>query len=122
MSKIYNLVGSDEAITFNIGDYSLEFHSSDEKSKAVSDKAIELKEKAENISNENEWEARKEIKNLLDEFFAVMFDEEAPQKIYQSAGENTISYLKIFLQISQAIETEQEKKANDENFKKYLAE
>ena len=51
-----------------------------------------------------------------------MFGEEAPQKIYQSAGENTISYLKIFLQISQAIETEQEKKANDENFKKYLAE
>ena len=122
MSKIYNLVGSDEVITFNIGDYSLEFHSSDENSKAVSDKAIELKEKAENISDENEWEARKEIKNLLDEFFAVMFDEEAPQKIYRSAGENTISYLKIFLQISQAIETEQEKKANDENFKKYLAE
>lgn len=122
MSKIYNLVGSDETITFNIGDYSLEFHSSDEKSKAVSDKAIELKEKAEKISDENEWEARKEIKNLLDEFFAVLFDEEAPQKIYQSAGENTISYLKIFSQISQAIETEQDKKANDENFKKYLAE
>ena len=51
-----------------------------------------------------------------------MFDADAPQKIYESAGENTISYLKIFLQISGAVQDEQEAKLNDETFKKYLAE
>lgn len=122
MAKIYNLVGDDEIITFNIGDLSLDVSLSDAKSEILVEKAKELKEKGQHINDDNEWQARKEVKELLDDFFTAMFDADAPQKIYKSAGENTISYLKIFLQISGAVQDEQEAKLNDETFKKYLAE
>ena len=122
MAKIYNLAGDDEIITFNIGDFSLDVSLSDAKSEILVEKAKELKEKSQHINDDNEWQARKEVKELLDDVFTAMFDADAPQKIYESAGENTISYLKIFLQISGAVQDEQEAKLNDETFKKYLAE
>lgn len=123
MSKIYNLTGADEAVTFNIGDLTLSFNPSDEKSKAISKKAQELKDKAATISEDSdEWAIREEIKGLLDDFLATLFDDEAPNNIYDVVGQNTWSYLKVFLQIAEVIQHEQQEKLNDENFKKYLAE
>lgn len=123
MSKIYNLTGADEAVTFNIGDLTLSFNPSDEKSKAISKKAQELKNKAATISEDSdEWAIREEIKGLLDDFLATLFDDEAPNNIYDVVGRNTWSYLKVFLQIAEVIQQEQQEKLNDENFKKYLAE
>lgn len=125
MSKVYNLAEKDEKITFDFGTYSLDFYSSDKKSKEVSDKAEELKKESDNLGKTeegNEWELRDKLKKMLDEFFSIMFDDEAPQKIYQSAGENTISYLQIFLEISNAVKIENEKRFNDKAFEKYLSE
>lgn len=123
MSKIYNLTGADEAVTFNIGDLTLSFNPSDGKSKAISKKAQELKDKAATISEDSdEWAIREEIKGLLDDFLATLFDDEAPNNIYDVVGQNTWSYLKVFLQIAEVIQHEQQEKLNDENFKKYLAE
>ena len=86
-------------------------------------KSAELKTKAEQIDESGtEWELRKELKDLLDEFFTAAFDDEAPQKLYDACGQNTISYLKLFLQIADALREVNEERQNDEAFKKYLAE
>ncbi|MGT2969121.1 hypothetical protein [Streptococcus azizii] len=122
MANTFNLLGHDDSITFNLGDFTLKFIPTDAKSKEVSEKALELKEKANTIKEGNEWENRESIKALLDDFFSVMFDAEAPGKIYQVAGENTWNYLKVFLQIAEAIMKTKKKQENDETFKKYLAE
>ncbi|HFU3713956.1 TPA: hypothetical protein ACGPDC_001306 [Streptococcus suis] len=122
MANTFNLLGNDDSITFNIGDFTLTFTQTDAKSKAVSEKAVELKDKADTIKEGDEWENRESIKGLLDDFFSTMFDADAPVKIYQAAGENTWSYLKVFLQIAEAIMETKKKQENDETFKKYLAE
>lgn len=122
MSNVFNLNGNDDVIIFNLGDLSLKFQPTDDKSKELSEKALELKDKAENITDGDEWENRRAIKELLDDFFSVMFDADTPNKIYDAAGKNTWSYLKVFLQISDAIIVTKQKQENDETFKKYLAE
>ncbi|HEM4630554.1 TPA: hypothetical protein U1Z87_001466 [Streptococcus suis] len=122
MANTFNLLGNDDSITFNIGDFTLTFVPTDAKSKAVSEKAVELKDKADTIKEGNEWENRESIKGLLDDFFSTMFDADAPGKIYQAAGENTWNYLKVFLQMAEVIMETKKKQENDETFKKYLAE
>ena len=124
MSNIINLAGNDNRVTFNFGEFSLDFNPTDEKSEAISNKASDLKTKADQIKEdgENVWETRKTIKGLLDEFFGIMFDGDAPVKIFEACGQNTLSYLKVFMQIAETIQKEQQKQLNDENFKKYLAE
>lgn len=122
MANTFNLLGNDDSITFNIGDFTLTFTQTDAKSKAVSEKAVELKDKADTIKEGDEWENRESIKSLLDDFFSTMFDADAPGKIYQATGENTWSYLKVFLQMAEAIMETKKKQENDETFKKYLAE
>ncbi|HEM3496818.1 hypothetical protein NKE60_09620 [Streptococcus suis] len=122
MANTFNLLGNDDSITFNIGDFTLTFVPTDAKSKAVSEKAVELKDKADTIKEGDEWENRESIKGLLDDFFSTMFDADAPGKIYKAAGENTWSYLKVFLQMAEAIMETKKKQENDETFKKYLAE
>lgn len=122
MSNIINLVGNDNRLVFDLGEHQLVFIPTDERSKAVTEKANDLKKRSENINEDDEWVARKAIKELIDEIFTTMFDEDAPRKIYQAAGENTWSYLKIFMKISETVKQEQQKQLNDEEFKKYLAE
>lgn len=122
MANTFNLLGNDESIIFNIGELSLKFVPTDAKSQEVSEKAINLQTKADNIKEGDEWENRKNIKELLDDFFSTMFDADTPAKIYQEASENTWAYLKVFLQISEAIVETKKKQENDETFKKYLAE
>ncbi|WP_449454612.1 hypothetical protein [Streptococcus suis] len=122
MANTFNLLGNDDSITFNIGDFTLTFVPTDAKSKAVSEKAVELKDKTDTIKEGDEWENRESIKGLLDDFFSTMFDADAPGKIYKAAGENTWSYLKVFLQMAEAIMETKKKQENDETFKKYLAE
>lgn len=122
MANIYNLTGNDSVITFNIGDITLEYTPSDKKEKALSEKAAEVEKKAQNLKEGDEWENRALIKALIDECFSVVFDQDVTQKIYQQAGENTFMYLKIFFQVAEAIKEVNEKSADDEVFKKYLAE
>ncbi|HFI2472224.1 TPA: hypothetical protein ACGO11_000555 [Streptococcus suis] len=122
MANTFNLIGNADLITFNLGSHSLEFNPTDKKSQELAEKADELKAKAENLEDGNEWEVRKQIKVLLDDFFSVMFDAEAPSKIYEASGENTWNYLKVFLQISNAVLETKKRQENDETFKKYLAE
>ncbi|HFI0449114.1 TPA: hypothetical protein ACGOY6_001344 [Streptococcus suis] len=122
MSNIINLVGNNNRLVFDLGEHQLVFIPTDERSKAVTEKANDLKKRSENINEDDEWVARKAIKELIDEIFTTMFDEDAPRKIYQAAGENTWSYLKIFMKISETVKQEQQKQLNDEEFKKYLAE
>ena len=123
MARTYNFGDLKDVTTFNIGDVTLEFKATDEKSEMLEKKSAELKAKAEQIDESGtEWELRKELKDLLDEFFTAAFDGEAPQKLYNACGQNTISYLKLFLQIADALREVNEERQNDEAFKKYLAE
>ena len=123
MARTYNFGDLKDVTTFNIGDVTLEFKATDEKSEMLEKKSAELKSKAEQIDESGtEWELRKELKDLLDEFFTAAFDGEAPQKLYDACGQNTISYLKLFLQIANALREVNEERQNDEAFKKYLAE
>ncbi|HFX4000159.1 hypothetical protein Javan88_0048 [Streptococcus phage Javan88] len=122
MGRTFDLGGNDEEITFNIGDESLCFRSTDERLKSMTEQASDLKAKAETIDDSDEWKARSELKALLDEFFEIMFDETAPQKIYVAAGENAMAYLKVFLKIADALQETKAEKENDAIFKKYLAE
>lgn len=122
MANTFNLNTNDNLITFNLGDFSLDFNPSDEKSKAIFDKANEVKVAAEKLTDGDEWENRKAIKELLDDFLATFFDNDAPEKVYTAAGQNTWNYLKVFFQISEAILEVRQKQENDETFKKYLAE
>ncbi len=123
MARTYNFGDLKDVTTFNIGDVTLEFKATDEKSEMLEKKSAELKAKAEQIDESGtEWELRKELKDLLDEFFTAAFDGEAPQKLYDACGQNTISYLKLFLQIADALREVNEERQNDEAFKKYLAE
>lgn len=123
MARTYNFGDLKDVTTFNIGDVTLEFKATDEKSEMLEKKSAELKAKAEQIDESGtEWELRKELKDLLDEFFTAAFDGEAPQKLYDACGQNTISYLRLFLQIADALREVNEERQNDEAFKKYLAE
>ena len=123
MARTYNFGDLKDVTTFNIGDVTLEFKATDEKSEMLEKKSAELKAKAEQIDESGtEWELRKELKNLLDEFFTAAFDADTPQKLYDACGQNTISYLKLFLQIADALREVNEERQNDEAFKKYLAE
>lgn len=123
MARTYNFGDLKDVTTFNIGDVTLEFKATDEKSEMLEKKSAELKAKAEQIDESGtEWELRKELKDLLDEFFTAAFDADTPQKLYDACGQNTISYLKLFLQIADALREVNEERQNDEAFKKYLAE
>lgn len=123
MAQTFNLVGNENTLTFKIGGLTLEFQPSDSNSEKLSEKAKELEEKSSTLTDKgNEWENRKALKGLLDDFFLTMFDESAPLEIYRAVGEDTISYLRVFLQIANALKEVKEKQENDEIFKKYLAE
>ena len=123
MARTYNFGDLKDVTTFNIGDVTLEFKATDEKSEMLEKKSAELKAKAEQIDESGtEWELRKELKDLLDEFFTAAFDADTPQKLYDACGQNTISYLKLFQQIADALREVNEERQNDEAFKKYLAE
>ena len=98
---------------------------SDEQSKEMQAKADELKQRAnsiDGIANEDSWGAVQEIKAVLDEFFKTMFDNETPEKLYKAVGQNTMTYLKVFLQISKAINEVNAERQNDEYFKQFLSE
>lgn len=115
-----------KVLSFDFGEFSLDYRATDKRDAQIQDKAIELKDKVDAFQKEAEGMddkgGRKALKPLVDEFFVAMFDEDAPQKIYEAAGENTWNYLDVFLQISATIQKEWKKKINDDNFKKYLAE
>ncbi|MFC5630134.1 MULTISPECIES: hypothetical protein [Streptococcus] len=123
MTAKIKLSTDNNIIPFDFGVFVLNFERSDEKSEFLTHKSEELKEKAEKVNeNGTEWEIRKELKELLDEFFGSMFDTDAPAKIYEACGKNTISYLKAFLQVANEMQKIQTKEQNDEDFLKYLAE
>lgn len=126
MSNTINLNLGTNVISFNFGSFELNYQTSDKKDGALQAKSRELVDKTNSFKDKeaemNDQENRQAIKPLIDEFFGTMFDADAPQKIYEAAGENTWSYLNVFLQISNNLEKEWNKKLNDENFKKYLAE
>lgn len=125
MSRVYNFDAKQDAIEFVVGDYTFEFMPSDEQSKEMQAKADELKQRAnsiDGIANEDSWGAVQEIKAVLDEFFKTMFDNETPEKLYKAVGQNTMTYLKVFLQISKAINEVNAERQNDEYFKQFLSE
>lgn len=125
MSRVYNFDAKQDAIEFVVGDCTLEFMPSDEQSKKMQAKADELKQRAnsiDGITNEDSWGAVQEIKAVLDEFFKTMFDNETPEKLYKAIGQNTMTYLKVFLQISKAINEVNTERQNDEYFKQFLSE
>ncbi|AGS05872.1 hypothetical protein Javan284_0016 [Streptococcus phage Javan284] len=125
MSRVYNFDAKQDAIEFVVGDCTLEFMPSDEQSKKMQAKADELKQRAnsiDGIANEDSWGAVQEIKAVLDEFFKTMFDNETPEKLYKAVGQNTMTYLKVFLQISKAINEVNAERQNDEYFKQFLSE
>lgn len=125
MSRVYNFDAKQDAIEFVVGDCTLEFMPSDEQSKKMQAKADELKQRAnsiDGIANEDSWKAIQEIKDILDEFFKTMFDNETPEKLYKAVGQNTMTYLKVFLQISKAINEVNAERQNDEYFKQFLSE
>lgn len=125
MSRVYNFDAKQDAIEFVVGDCTLEFMPSDEQSKEMQAKADELKQRAnsiDGITNEGSWGAVQEIKAVLDEFFKTMFDSETPEKLYKAVGQNTMTYLKVFLQISKAINEVNAERQNDEYFKQFLSE
>lgn len=125
MSRVYNFDAKQDAIEFVVGDCTLEFMPSDEQSKEMQAKADELKQHAnsiDGIANEDSWGAVQEIKAVLDEFFKTMFDNETPKKLYKAVGQNTMTYLKVFLQISKAINEVNAERQNDEYFKQFLSE
>lgn len=125
MSRVYNFDAKQDAIEFVVGDCTLEFMPSDDQSKEMQAKADELKHRAnsiDGIANEDSWKAIQEIKDILDEFFKTMFDNETPEKLYKAVGQNTMTYLKVFLQISKAINEVNAERQNDEYFKQFLSE
>ena len=125
MSRVYNFDAKQDAIEFVVGDCTLEFMPSDDQSKEMQAKADELKQRAnsiDGIANEDSWKAIQEIKAILDEFFKTMFDNETPEKLYKAVGQNTMTYLKVFLQISKAINEVNTERQNDEYFKQFLSE
>ncbi|HFI0945166.1 TPA: hypothetical protein ACGO1F_001443 [Streptococcus suis] len=126
MSNKINLNLGNNVLSFNFGAFDLDYQTNDTKDAKLQAKSRELVDKANAFKDKeaemNDQEYRQVIKPLIDEFFSTMFDDDAPQKIYEAAGENTWTYLDVFLQISNNIQKEWNKKLNDENFKKYLAE
>lgn len=121
--SVFNFSDHQDLITFNIGSHSFDYSPSDDKEQALSQKADELKEKsAEFEVTGDEWGLRQQIKVLLDEFFALLFNEDAPTAIYQACGQNTVSYFRLFFKIIDHIHKVNQQRLNDETFKKYLAE
>lgn len=122
MSNIINLNLGVKSLSFSFGGFNLDYISNDKKDKELTIKAQELKERAEKLEDTgSDAENREVIKSLVDEVFEVMFDAKAPKKIYEAVGENTMNYLGVFLQISEAVQQEKAKQQNDEIFTKYLA-
>ncbi|VTT17752.1 hypothetical protein [Streptococcus dysgalactiae] len=115
-----------KVLTFDFGEFTLDYRATDKKDGELQAKSRELVDKSNAFKDKeaemNDQENRQAIKPLLDEFFSTMFDSDATKKIYGVVGENTWNYLNVFLQISNNLEKEWNKKLNDENFKKYLAE
>lgn len=115
-----------KVLTFDFGEFTLDYRATDKKDGELQSKSRELVDKSNAFKDKeaemNDQENRQAIKPLLDEFFSTMFDSDATKKIYEVVGENTWNYLNVFLQISNNLEKEWNKKLNDENFKKYLAE
>lgn len=125
MSRVYNFDAKQDAIVFKIGDVELEFLPSDEQSKYIQEKGLEIQEKAKTLvddSTESDFETAIKIKQLLDELFETMFEAETPQKVYEAVGKNTLSYLRVFYQISNAIREVNAERQNDEYFKQFLSE
>lgn len=125
MSRVYNFDAKQDAIVFKIGDVELEFLPSDEQSKYIQEKGLEIQEKAKTLvddSTESDFETAMKIKQLLDELFETMFEAETPQKVYEAVGKNTLSYLRVFYQISNAIREVNTERQNDEYFKQFLSE
>lgn len=131
MSNMINLNLDSNVIPVNFGAFTLDYKPTDAKEQEMVEKSTELKIKAEKLDelektaiedNSKEFELRKKIKEILDDVFATMFeDENAPAKIYGACGENTWTYLNVFLQIGDNLIAIKEQKANDDTFKKYLA-
>ena len=126
MSNKINLNLGSNVLSFNFGAFDLDYIMDDAKDAVLQSKARELDAKGKELQGKeddlNDEESRKEVKPLIDEFFTTMFDDAAPKKIYEAAGNNTWNYLNVFMQISVNINKEWNKKLNDETFKKYLAE
>ena len=103
MSRVYNFDAKQDAIVFNIGNVSLEFLPSDEQSKYIQEKGLEIQNKAKTLtddSSESDFETAMKVKALLD----------------------TLSYLRVFYQISNAIREVNAERQNDEYFKQFLSE
>lgn len=125
MSRVYNFDAKQDAIVFKIGEVELEFLPSDEQSKYIQEKGLEIQEKAKVLVDDataSDFETAMKIKQLLDELFETMFEVETPQKVYEAVGKNTLSYLRVFYQISSAIQEVNAERQNDEYFKQFLSE
>lgn len=125
MSRVYNFDAKQDAIVFKIGEIELEFLPSDEQSKYIQEKGLEIQEKAKVLVDDttaSDFETAMKIKQLLDELFETMFEVETPQKVYEAVGKNTLSYLRVFYQISNAIQEVNAERQNDEYFKRFLSE
>lgn len=125
MSRVYNFDAKQDAIVFKIGEIELEFLPSDEQSKYIQEKGLEIQEKAKVLVDDttaSDFETAMKIKQLLDELFETMFEVEIPQKVYEAVGKNTLSYLRVFYQISNAIQEVNAERQNDEYFKQFLSE
>lgn len=125
MSRVYNFDAKQDAIVFKIGEIELEFLPSDEQSKYIQEKGLEIQEKAKVLVDDttaSDFETAMKIKQLLDELFETMFEVETPQKVYEAVGKNTLSYLRVFYQISNAIQEVNAERQNDEYFKQFLSE
>lgn len=125
MSRVYNFDAKQDAIVFKIGEVELEFLPSDEQSKYIQEKGLEIQEKAKVLVDDataSDFETAMKIKQLLDELFETMFEVETPQKVYEAVGKNTLSYLRVFYQISNAIQEVNTERQNDEYFKQFLSE
>lgn len=126
MANMINLNLNSNNIPINFGAFTLEYNASDEREGILLEKAKELEVKAKEFQevedNYSDPEQRKIVKEMIDDFFASMFDADGANRIYEACGSNTWSYLNAFMQITTELRKIKEEQANDENFKQYLAE
>lgn len=73
-----------KVLSFDFGEFSLDYRATDNKDAQIQDKAVELEGQVDayqkDAENMNDQEGRKALKPLVDEFFVAMFDEEADRK------------------------------------------
>lgn len=123
MSRTFNFDTEQDAIEFKIGDVTLTYLPSDDEVKELVEKATAFEERAKEISETNDaWEASSEVKTLLDDFFAAMFDEKTPEKLYKAVHKRTTTYTKLFFYIAATLKEVSEEQQNDEYFKQFLSE